>query len=345
MIERYTVSRDDSIYEAWPDLVKNSRGELICIFTECKFHLDRKGVSLMITRSYDNGKTWAPKEVFVKSPNDVYTYNCARISKLSDGRLAILCDIGVDMAGKNESLDCEQHVWFSSDDGDTWEGPTVIPFRGIVPDKYQILSNGRHIFGIHRANDIGKLEQYAYYSDDGGKTWCETLVAYDPALKLCEVSIVEVKPGTLVAFMRENSKLGLPCKKAISYDYGTTWEGIFDTNIDCCHRPVAGFYDKDKLMMTYRYSQGGLSKMHDRFQNLFVAFFDTDTALAREQRDNKTRIFPLHYDRSTMADTGYSGWARLDDGSFYVVNYTVDNAPKAYIVGYSFTLDDAIIEV
>ena len=129
MKTRYTVARDDSIYEAWPDLVKNSRGELICIFTQCKFHLDRKGVSLMMTKSYDNGKTWTPKEVFVTSPDDSYTYNCARISNLSDGRIAILCDIGIDMAGKDESLDCEQHVWFSSDDGSLVFMLTLLPFH------------------------------------------------------------------------------------------------------------------------------------------------------------------------------------------------------------------------
>ena len=62
---------------------------------------------------------------------------------------------------------------------------------------------------------------------------------------------------TLAAFMRENSGLGYSCKKAISYDFGTTWEGVYDTNIDCCHRPVVDFYDNDKILMTYRYMQGG----------------------------------------------------------------------------------------
>lgn len=344
MKERYTVSRDDSIYEAWPDVVLNSRGELICIFTQCAFHLDRKGVSLMMTKSRDKGATWSKKKVFAASPDDTYTYNCARINVLPDGRLAVICDIGVDMAGKKESLVSKQHVWFSYDDGDTWKGPMAIPFRGIVPDKYRVLSNGRHFFAIHRKTDAGNLAQYAVYSDDGGETWRETLVAHDPDLNLCEASVVEVAPGVLVAFMRENSKRGLPCKKAISHDYGTTWEGVYDTNIECVHRPVVDFYEDGKLMMTYRYSQGGRASMHDRFQNLFAAFFNTDTALAKELADNKSRIFPLHYDRSPMADTGYSGWVRLDDGDFYVVNYTVDDAPKAYIVGYRFGLSDVILQ-
>ena len=33
-----------------------------------------------------------------------------------------------------------------------------------------------------------------------------------------------------------------------------------------------------------------------------------------------------------MADTGYSGRIRLDDGSFYSANYAVNDTPKTYVV-------------
>ena len=40
-IRKITVSRDESIYEAWPDVAMTNSGKLIAIFTECEHHLNR----------------------------------------------------------------------------------------------------------------------------------------------------------------------------------------------------------------------------------------------------------------------------------------------------------------
>ncbi len=45
MIEKFTVSRDDSIYEAFPDVALAVSGRLVCVFAECTHHSDR-GYSL-----------------------------------------------------------------------------------------------------------------------------------------------------------------------------------------------------------------------------------------------------------------------------------------------------------
>ena len=297
----------------------------------------------MITRSRDEGKIWDPKQVFWRRCDDSRVFNCPRISRLPDGSMAVICDA---IAGQDEETrDVCQYVWKSKDGGKTWNEPDILPFQGIVPDQYQVLSNGRHIFGIHRRGKSGMLEQYAYYSDDEGKTWTETLVAADTRYHLCEVSIVEIEKGTLVAFMRENSGMGYCCKKAISHDFGTTWEGVYDTNIDACHRPVVQFYDEGKLMMTYRFMQGGKGWAGHWTQNLFAAFFDTESALAQERKQQSARIFPVAFDRSPLSDTGYSGWVKLKDGSFYVVNYLLDDAPKAQIRGYHFALSDVFANI
>ena len=341
MIQRYSVSRDDSIYEAFPDVAANSKGELICVFLECEHHSVRKNVHIAMTKSSDRGKTWSRKQRFAEI-DDIHTYNCPRISLLSDGSMAIICDVrntGEDDETKKSYL----HIWRSFDDGMTWTAPEELLIGGIVPDKYQILSNGRHIFGVHTTGKSGRLEQYACISDDNGKTWTKTLVGSDERYNLCEVSIAEVRPGTLVAFMRENSFLGYSCKKSISYDFGTTWEGVYDTNIDACHRPVVGFYKENMLLMTYRHFQGGAGGFGPWMQNLFGAFFDVDTALAKERTQQSVRIFPISYDRSPEADTGYSGWVHFDNDDFYVVNYMLDDAPKAQIAGFSFNLKDVIL--
>lgn len=53
----------------------------------------------------------------------------------------------------------------------------------------------------------------------------------------------------------------------------------------------------------------------------------------------------MDYDRSKLADTGYSGWVQFPDGEIYVVNYIVDDwIDKAQIRGYSLHMTDFILE-
>lgn len=57
MIQKFTISRDDSIYHAFPDVVLTSSGKLLCIFTECKHHGDRSYTRVMLCDSDDRGRT------------------------------------------------------------------------------------------------------------------------------------------------------------------------------------------------------------------------------------------------------------------------------------------------
>ena len=343
MLKQYTVSRDDSVYECFPDVVKTKSGKLICVFRESTHHGDLNGSRLVYTESTDGGKTWGEKHALTPRMDASFAYNCPRISTLPSGELIIICDVLNRIVDEDLLENCEQHIFRSFDDGKTWSAPEALPFKGIVPDKYQVLSNGRHIFGIHRRDpETRKLTQYAYYSDDHGKTWTETVIASDNRYELCEVSIVEIN-GVLVAFMRENSGLGYSCKKAFSYDFGATWEGVYDTNIDCCHRPVVAKCENGMYLMTYRYMQGGKGWLGHWTQNLFGAFFNERTALAKERKEQSVRIFPISYDRSARSDMGYSGWVELEKDRFYVVNYLLDDAPKAQIKGYEFEMNDVII--
>lgn len=343
MQKQYTVSNDKSIYEAFPDIAEAASGELICVFLECEHHALRKNVRIAMTKSCDGGRSWSAKTAFTDVCRGKLAYNCPRISLMPDGSLAVICDM-MNESDHYTPGGSEQNLWRSYDGGNKWEGPEILPFTGIVPDKYRVLSNGRHIIGLHSQNaSTGRLEQHAYYSDNSGKSWTKTVVASDERYNLCEGSILEIKEGVLAAFMRENSNKGFPCMKALSYDFGTTWEGVFETNIDCCHRPVADFCEDNRIFMTYRYMQGGKGWVGHWTQNLFGAFFDAETALAKHRDEQSVRIFPISYDRSPESDTGYSGWVRRKNGEFYVVNYLLDDAPKAQIRGYSFEMSDVIL--
>ncbi len=288
----------------------------------------------MITESLDRGRTWSQKTPLTEKGTRVDFFNNARISKLSDGSLVIICD----KVHKDENMDSQIYVWYGDAEGLNWSEPTVFPFCGIVPDKFLELKNGRMIIAAHFLNkDTDKLEEYLWYSDDKGKTWSDRVtVAADSCYNLCEVSILECENNTLVGFLRENSRLGYDLLKVISYDNGETWSPVYETPIDCGHRPVSGFLKDGRVMITYRYIPVGT-------QNTFAAFLQKDDLLLTERKVQRVRIMPLDYDRNPAPDLGYTGWTQFDDGEIYVVNYIKDDADKAQIRGYSFYPDDVVL--
>ena len=335
MIEKFNVSRDDSIYEAWPDVVLTNSGKLICVFAECEHHKNRENARIMLTESIDRGRSWSKKHPLTEKGSAAEYFNCARISKLGDGSLAIICD----KIYGNENRKAEIWLWRGDSEGLEWGEPTVFPsFCGIVPDKLTELKSGRQIISAHfKSADTGKLEQYLWYSDDGGKSWSDRVtLAADPRYNLCEVSILEYEDNKLVALLRENSLKGYPILKVLSVDGGETWSEIYHTSMDSGHRPVSGFLADGSIMVTYRYIPSGT-------QNLFAAFMSRDTIEATERRPQRVRIMPLDYDRNPSPDIGYTGWVQFDDGEIYVVNYIKDDADKAFIRGYSFHPIDVVL--
>ncbi|MBO4217714.1 MAG: exo-alpha-sialidase [Clostridia bacterium] len=334
-IEKFKVNRDDEHYEAWPDVVLTDKGKLICVFTECQHHGCRDFSRLVTVESADRGRTWSAKKPLTEVCMKDNYFNNARISKVGE-RLAIVAD----KVAKNEDEYSEIWIWYGDGEGENFGEPEVHKFRGIVPDKLRVLRSGRFILAAHFKNhDTGKLEQYLWYSDDGGKSWSDRVtVAADERYNLCEACILECKDGTLVAFMRENSLRGYDCFKAISEDGGETWRGPFNAPLPGCHRPVAGFLPSGNILIAYRYLPG-IGKDCFSASNVFLGLFDEEAAKS-ERRKEPIRTMPLDYDRSRSSDTGYTGFVTFPDGEIYLVNYIVDDAPKGQIRGYSFREED-----
>ena len=332
-IQKFIVSKDESIYEAWPDLVQTDSGKLICVFSECENHIDRRNARIMITESADRGRTWSSKKPLTEQGTAEHFFNCARISKLRDGRLAILCD----KITRHENSQSELYLWIGDAEGTSWCEPEQYSFCGIVPDKLLQLKSGRFIVAAHFLNEqTQKLEQYLWYSDDGRKTWSDRItVAADPRYNLCEVSILE-HGDVLIAYMRENSRLGCDILKTYSYDGGQTWSEIYHTSIDGGHRPVAGVLNDGNVMITYRY-------IPCHAQNVFAAFIDHNRLLENRRYEQAVRTMPLDYDRNPAPDLGYTGWTQFDDDEIYIVNYIKDDSDKAHIRGYSFYPRDAVL--
>ncbi|MFA7159861.1 MAG: sialidase family protein [Kiritimatiellia bacterium] len=341
MIRKYSISRDDGLYEAWPDVTLTPSGKLVCVFSECTHHRDRSYTRVMLADSSDRGRTWTPKRPLTEASRGIPYWNCARIMTLRDGRIAVL----VDKIFEKSEGGGHNYLFFSEDEGQTWSLPVETPARGIVPDKLLELAGGRWLISCHEMDGTtGTLAQRLWYSDNQSASWQgPVIVARKKGLNLCEVSILPAGDA-LVAFMRENSGQGWDCQKAISLDRGETWGEVIPFPLPGCHRPVAGRLKDGRILITYRFMQGGKGWAGWWTQNFFTALTDMESALAATRAEAHTRILPIDFDRSPESDTGYSGWVQFDDGGIYIVNYIVDDAPKGQIRGYSLQLSDFILE-
>lgn len=348
MIEKFSVSRDDGIYHAWPDLALTPSGKLICVFSECTSHGDRGYTRIVCVSSDDRGRTWTGKCAVSEAAHDRKAYwNCARVTQLKDGRLAIVADFIRESETSPVLENLTNHIWYSRDDGISWEGPFRMDgVLGIVPDKLAELENGSWIISAHNADgSTGIWTQRCWLSEDKGKRWKGPFViAQSSKLKLCEGSIIEVFPDKLVCFMRENSGLGLPAYKAISEDGGRTWSRLYKYPIPGCHRPVAGKLKSGELLLTCRYcpEAAPFPLPGKRYQTTLAVIAGMESALAKTSKV-ALRIMPLDYDRAKVPDTGYTGWVQFPDGEIYVVNYITDDSPKGQIRGYSLSINDFYI--
>ena len=325
-MQKFTVSRDDRYYQAFPDVVlfKNT---LYCVFTRTTHHGDRTDSRIMLTTSVDRGRSWStPKVLLGESDHAIQDgyYNCARISIVND-QLAVVSDR---LYGREEEDKSDNYILFSKD-GETWSKPKSTGCCGIVPDKLFVYQ-GKLYLSAHRKEN-GWLRQFLWISEDGGKSWGDriTLASFD-GLNLCEVTILPLG-DKLIAFLRENSGLGYDCKKTISHDGGKTWGKVIDFPLPGCHRPVSGLLKSGNILITHRFLQGGKGWVGFWTQNFFAGLTNQESALAEERNQCATRIMPIDYDRSAVSDIGYSGWVQFEDGEILIVYYLVDDAPKGRI--------------
>jgi sialidase-1 len=100
-----------------------------------------------------------------------------------------------------------------------------------------------------------------------------------------------------------------------------------------------------RILITYRFMQGGKGWLGAWTQNFFSAITDRESALAPDRSGAWARIMPLDFDRSPKSDLGYSGWVQFPDGEIYVVNYIVDDAwDRGQIRGYSLRPEDFLLQ-
>lgn len=340
-IEKFTISRDDSLYECFPSLARCNNGRIILTYRESDSHVAKDFCRLVVRISDDNSKTFSERKILAESHQKdgvLLKYNCPKVQQLKDGRILLICDVFKTPPADDEKGGAGSDIvfFFSNDYGETWSAEHKTGVHGIMPDEVIELANGDWLLATQFRR--GNTFQCVSRSIDGGKTWSEPItIAAREGFNFCEASILQLPTGELVCYMRENSGKGLPIYKSISNDGGKTWEGPFETLMMAGHRPVAHLTKSGKVMITYRHQPGGAGAWA---KNTFAYLESVESALETDRSKQFGVILPLDHDRSQKSDGGYTGWVEIEQGCFFAVNYIVDDAPKAQIRGYRFREED-----
>ena len=355
-MQYHVVSRDDSVYECFPDVVRMPSGRLVVMYRESDWHVAREYSRIVVRLSDDEGQTWSDLLVVAAGPHaaevkreEYWSYNCPRMRVLNDGRLLAVCDwighLGEHVTGEYGPVN---YLWWSEDDGETWSQRQETGVPGICPDKPCQLADGTLLIVTQWRNAAtDKWAVFVHRSTDGGATWQGPVtIADDGQYNHDEGSLLLLPDGRLICYMREDSQQNYPGFKCFSGDGGLTWEGPYPTPMVGCHRPTAGLLASGRVLVTYREHLG----LTFGAQRLCAYLEEVDSALLPGPRPERSidrqtnRIMMLDYDNNRQPDTGYSGWAQLPDGSIYCVNYIKREAPQAWIRGITFQESDLLLD-
>ena len=360
-MEKFTISRDDTVYEAFADVVKTTSGVLVCTYRESNAHYLQCGdnfsgfARIAIRRSLDGGLHWGPRQV-VCGTEDLYEgpgYNCSRLLACRDGSVILIVDRFPPLARGayvyDEAQVCREGnfrciIYRSNDDGATWTGPEETDVLGGVPSIKE-LRNGNLLVGT-TLFEAGREFQAVWRSEDGGKTWTGPVaIEHDDGYGYSEGDFVELDDGTIVIYLRED-KEGFTGWRSYSRDGGVSWQRPVRCRMLACRgRPSAGLLSSGEVFITYRV---GLPKVS---VNRSLAMF-VETQQWASHGDDLAEVYPsedmqrfqmLDSDRNLVSDTGYSGWVELDNGDVLVVNYINDDAPRAFIRGYIVSRRDWVL--
>lgn len=285
---KYTIADQDSYgpeltcpnprgwYHSVANVVSTLSG-LVAIYRLSDSHA-AVSTHIMVAYSSDGGRSWHGHRSI--SHRNVWEHHgvwvAPQLSRLGDGRLVIICDLGQRAPGEDwprlafwqrPDRGMANFLFWSDDDGRNWEGPVKCDDVGGEPGYIVDLSDGTLVYTRTEPVEAESFEDppppghaiyhrnIAVFSDDRGYTWGRTaVISDDPYHGDAEVGIVEVEPGHLLAVTRvgyANGDYGQPSRFIHSYDAGRTWGrpqlAPFYGQRTAVHKLGSG-----KLLVTYR---------------------------------------------------------------------------------------------
>ncbi len=185
---------DRAPHNAFTDLLRH-KGRLYCVFREGRAHVSPDGALRVITS--DDGGAW---ESLALVESDRYDLRDAKITVAPKG------DLMLNGAGMIADADVRYYsrVWFSSDDGRTWDAGRQVGDPGFWLWRTQWQDGRAYSFGYSTERDRTKRKLRLYRSNDGRK-W-ETIVKQATAPAGCgEDRILFLRDGTALCLLRHET--------------------------------------------------------------------------------------------------------------------------------------------
>ena len=241
-----------------PDLIRFPSGKMMLVYNDCDAHWPQETTRITTLESLDNGKTWGNPRVVSEADKrkGQERWVTPRISRLSDGRLVIVCDQN-DFSHIHEDQPPGIWSWFSSDEGHSWSEPHLTGVPGFEPDRVVELGDGTLLMASQiYFKATRKLGVFIMRSNDGGTTWRDrSIVAADEVHHHTEAAIVVLSDGTLASVMRESNHHGYPSYLCLSSDGGRNWSRPEPLPF-AGDRPYAKELPGGRVLVTYRNRSG-----------------------------------------------------------------------------------------
>ncbi len=213
-----------------PALIATTKGTLLA-FCEGRRNsaADSGDIDLLLRRSFDGGKSWAPVQTVAAGGGDTVGNPTPVVERVS-GAIFLLLTRNPGNVTERQTGESDRTVWItrSTDDGATWaplrEITSSVKPKGWTwyatgPGNGIQLKSGRLV--IPCDHNTGPAQRYSHviYSDDRGQTWKVGGIAGE---KTNESAVIELPSGELVLNMRSYHGKN---RRAVqrSHDGGLTW--------------------------------------------------------------------------------------------------------------------------
>ena len=272
---------------------------------------------IVLKSSKDNGKTWLPSQILVRSINKESYANPTPLVDPKSGKIFLF------YARNIENKSSEVFYLTSKDHGATWSGPESVtslfhsdplkrPFHLPGPGHGIALKNGRLILQVwHRYSVELSIPERKYgvsviYSDNHGRTWKSGgYIPQTDSMPANESRLVELKNGSILLDCRYAANTGeIKRIQSFSTDKGRTWS-----------KPVLG------TLPAFTSVDAGLNKMNmgNKFYLLFtrpVGPGRNNLGISYSEDEGKTWSLPkIIY----KGPANYSDLAILPDNTIFVI--------------------------
>ena len=250
---------------------------LVAVYRKSDFHTALT-TDIMVAYSADKGRTWTGHHSIAHADvwNERAVWIAPQLSRLKDGRLVIICDLGHRTTKddwpmlshwQKPNRGMANYLFWSEDYGKTWDGPHLTDQVGGEPGYITELADGTLLYTRTQSEITDKLwnpplpwGDIYYYNEsvksrDSGKTWNQvSTLAKDPHHGDCEVGTAEIEPDKILAVTRiglGNGRFGQPSRWIYSYDGAKTWTDAALGPV-YAQRPIVRRLQSGKLLLVYR---------------------------------------------------------------------------------------------